>query len=205
MAGTIDSHRQIKNENRSDEVQPTLTTERLILRPLTLADAPDIQRLAGVREVAQMTLRIPHPYKTGMAQEWIQSQAAACKEGAGINFAITLRETGTLCGVIGMAIDWANVNAEMGYWLGMPYWGRGYCTEAAKAVLRYGFEVLELHRIHAAHFRHNPASGRVMQKIGMSYEGCRRQHVLKWGKFEDLEQYGILHSDGQQQNKDNPE
>ncbi|NEP60397.1 MAG: GNAT family N-acetyltransferase, partial [Symploca sp. SIO2G7] len=90
-----------------------------------------------------------------------------------------------------------NANAELGYWIGVLYWSKGYCTEAAKAVVQYGFEVIGLHRIQAAHFPHNPASGRVMQKIGMSYEGYRRQHILKWGKFEDLELYGILKSDWQ--------
>ena len=83
----------------------------------------------------------------------------------------------------------------MGYWVGAPYWGRGYCTEAARAILRYGFEELGLHRIHAQHFARNPASGRVMQKIGMVYEGRQHEHVRKWDRFEDSDLYGILASD----------
>jgi [ribosomal protein S5]-alanine N-acetyltransferase len=82
--------------------------------------------------------------------------------------------------------------AELGYWIGKPYWGHGYCTEAAQAVLRYAFSDLAPVRVHASHFTRNPASGRVMQKIGMRHEGCRRQHVKKWDKTEDLEVYGIL-------------
>ena len=77
----------------------------------------------------------------------------------------------------------------------MPYWKQGYCTEAARAVLRYGFETRGLNRIGARHLARNPASGRVMQKLGMHYEGTRRQHVLKWGVFEDIVLYAILKSE----------
>lgn len=198
MTNIIDLDRQEKNDDSCMTEQPIIQTQRLILRPFTLADAPDVQRLAGAREVAAVTLAIPHPYEDGMAQEWIKTHRAAFREGSAVNFAIALRESGVLCGAIGLGIDVANVNAELGYWIGVPYWGRGYCTEAAKAVVQYGFEVTGLHRIHSAHFKHNPASGRVMQKIGMSYEGCWRQHTFKWGKFEDVELYGILKSEWQQ-------
>ena len=77
----------------------------------------------------------------------------------------------------------------------MPYWNNGYGTEAVQAVLKYGFEVLGLNRIHAKHFKRNPASGRILQKIGMKYEGCQRQHFKKWDNFEDIELYGILRSE----------
>lgn len=179
--------------------QPTLQTQRLILRPFTLADAPDVQRLAGDRDIAATTLLIPHPYEDGMAEAWIQTHPAAFAERKAVTFAIAIRETEQLCGAMGLRIDGGNNNAELGYWIGKPYWGRGYCTEAAKAVLQYGFEVLQLHRIHASHFVQNPASGRVMQKIGMSYEGHCRQHTLKWGQYEDIKLYSILKSDWQQQ------
>jgi RimJ/RimL family protein N-acetyltransferase/ubiquinone/menaquinone biosynthesis C-methylase UbiE len=194
-------HRPARMESSRMIQQPTIQTQRLILRPFTLADAPDVQRLAGSRIIAARTLLIPHPYEDAMAEEWIATHPAAFENGIAVNFAIALRESGELCGAIGLGIDKVNHNAEMGYWIGTPYWGQGYCTEAAKAVLQYGFEVLGLHRIHAVYFSHNPASGRVMQKIGMSYEGCRRQHTLKWSKFEDIELYGILKSDWQQKNQ----
>lgn len=187
---------QLEGENHTR--QPTLQTQRLILRPFTVADAPDVQRLAGEYEIAAMTLLIPHPYEDGMAQEWIQTHAKEFEEGTAVNFALARRDSGELCGAIGLGIDKVNHNAELGYWIGKPYWGQGYCTEAAKAVLQYGFEVMGLHRIHSLHFSHNPASGRVMQKIGMSYEGFRPQHTRKWGKFMDVVMYGILKSDWQQ-------
>ncbi|MDY6781550.1 MAG: GNAT family N-acetyltransferase [Cyanobacteriota bacterium] len=176
---------------------PVLGSQRLILRPFSLADAPDVQRLAGDRDLAAMTGLIPHPYEDGMAEAWIRSHSDSFERGKGLNYAVVLRDRQWLCGAIGFGINIANINAELGYWIGKPFWGQGYCTEAAQILLRYGFTSLKLHRIHASHFVKNPASGRVMQKIGMTYEGCLRQHVWKWGQFEDVEQYGILSSEWQ--------
>jgi len=175
--------------------RPTLTTARLVLRPLTMADAPDVQRLAGEREVASTTLNIPHPYEPGMAEQWIGTHQEAYERGELVNFAIVRRADNTLMGCIGLRINQYHAHAELGYWIGVPFWSQGYCTEAARAVVHYGFEVLRLHRIHASYMTRNPASGRVMQKIGMTYEGCLRQHVQKWGVFEDLATYGILQSE----------
>jgi ribosomal-protein-alanine N-acetyltransferase len=171
---------------------PTLQTERLVLREFELEDAPDVRRLAGEPEIARMTLLIPHPYEEGMAEAWISSQRPAYEAGEHVNFAVTLRGEGTLVGSITLGLNPRDDNGELGYWIGVPYWGRGYCTEAAREVVRYGFEDLGLHRIHASHFGSNPASGRVMQKIGMSYEGTRREHYKKWGEYEDRVDYGLL-------------
>jgi|SRR5882672_11216998 len=172
--------------------RPTLETTRLILRPFTVADAPDVQRLAGDREIASTTLNVPHPYADGMAEQWISTHQAKYESGELANFAIVRRADNTLIGAIGLRINQQHTHAELGYWIGKPYWNAGYCTEAAHAVVAYGFEGLGLHRIHASHLTRNPASGRVMQKIGMYYEGCLRQHVNKWEVFEDLALYGIL-------------
>jgi [ribosomal protein S5]-alanine N-acetyltransferase len=171
---------------------PTLKTERLILRGFTLKDAPDVQRLAGEWEVARTLLSVPHPYENGVAEEWISEHASVFERGEGVNFAVVLRERGELCGSVGLLINPRDANAELGYWIGVPYWGRGYATEAAREVVRYGFEQLGLHRIYAAHFGNNPASGRVLRKIGMAYEGTRREHHRKWGEYEDRVEYGLL-------------
>jgi RimJ/RimL family protein N-acetyltransferase len=80
----------------------------------------------------------------------------------------------------------------LGYWLGVQFWGHGYATEAANEMVRYGFDTLALHRIFASHFKHNPASGRILTKIGMKHEGCQREHLRKWDQFVDSELYGIL-------------
>lgn len=174
---------------------PQLTTRRLALRGLRLGDAARIRRLAGDRAVAENTLRIPHPYEEGMAKQWIREQKERYEEGREVTFAIVPRRGKGLIGMIGLVLTEKHSRGELGYWIGKPYWSRGYATEAAEAVLRYGFETLRLHRIWAGHFGRNPASGRVLEKIGMTYEGTRRQHVLKWGKFEDLVGYGMLRTD----------
>ncbi len=174
---------------------PTLHTERLVLRPFVPEDAPEVQRLAGDRRVASTTLNIPHPYEAPMAVAWIATHGDAFATGERVSLAITLRDGGALVGAIGLGLSAAHRRGEMGYWIGVPYWGRGYCTEAAGAMLRYGFDTLHLHRIHAAHLTRNPASGRVMAKIGMRHEGRLRGHFLKWGVFEDVEKWGVLRED----------
>lgn len=184
--------------HQSIQQQPFCQTQRLVLRPFTLTDAPEVQHLAGDRDIAAMTLAIPHPYEVSAAEAWVKTHARLFADQVGVNFAVILRETEGLIGAIGLGIDPANHNAELGYWIGKPYWGQGYCTEAAQAVLHYGFVDLDLHRIYSAHFARNPASGRVMQKLGMAYEGCRRQHTLKWGEFLDVMDYAILKADWQQ-------
>jgi len=175
--------------------RPTLTTERLVLRPFSPDDAPEVQRLAGDRAIADTTLNIPHPYEDGAAEEWIATHQDVFDQGQGLTFAITLKDDGILVGAIGLRDAQPRHQAEMGYWIGKPYWNQGYCTEAARAVLHYAFEEMGLIRVHASCLSRNPASGRVMEKIGMQHEGRRRQHVKKWGVFEDLDLYGILKED----------
>ena len=172
--------------------QLTLNTERLILRPFVLTDAAAVQRLAGSRAVANTTLNIPHPYPDGAAEQWIGTHGQAFANKTGVIFAIVVRETNELCGSISLGITNQHRRAEMGYWLGVSYWNQGYTTEAARALLAYGFNTLQLHRINSHHLTRNPASGRVMQKIGMTYEGTLREHIFKGDRLEDIVCYGIL-------------
>jgi ribosomal-protein-alanine N-acetyltransferase len=173
--------------------QPILEAVRLILRPFASTDAPDVQRLAGAPEVAGTTLNLPHPYAVSDAEQWIEGQPARFASGSSVAYAITRRTDGVLLGAISlMEISARHRRAELGYWLGVPFWNQGYITEAARALVDYGFTELNLHKITAAHFTRNPASGRVMQKIGMAYEGMQRQHVCKDGVFEGEVVYGLL-------------
>jgi ribosomal-protein-alanine N-acetyltransferase len=172
--------------------QPALATSRLVMRPFTLADAPRVRELAGAVEVADTTLTIPHPYPEGAAEEWIALHGEAYARGASATFAITVRETGEMAGAIGLVIDRAHLHAELGYWVGVPYWGRGYCTEAAREVARFALGPLGMARVYACHFVRNPASGAVMRRIGMRREGSFRRHVRKWGRLEDVDYYGLL-------------
>lgn len=180
----------IANDNRIYE--PLIDTERLILRPLTQADAAVVQFLAGDKAIASTTLSIPHPYNQGQAMKWIKNIKGDIADGKSVVFAITENNNGNLLGTVGLLINKEHDRAEMGYWIGKDYWGKGYCTEAAVAVLEYGFESLGLNRIFANHFKGNGASGRVMQKIGLNYEGSRRGHIKKWGQYKDIVSYGLL-------------
>lgn len=167
---------------------PTLETERLRIRPYSETDIPELLPLIGTKEVAATTLRIVHPYTEQDAKEFLEFATEPGK----LWLAITLRGNGRQIGGVGLRIEEEHQHAELGYWLGLPYWGQGYATEAACEMLRYGFENLKLHRIFATHFKHNPASGNILKKLGMRYEGCQREHLLKWGEFVDSEMYGIL-------------
>ncbi len=172
--------------------QPILETERLVLRPFGPADAPDVQRLAGDREIADTTERIPHPYEDGMAEAWIATHTERFRKRQGCEFAIILKDTSELTGAIGLTLTMTHRRGELGYWIGRPFWGQGYCTEAGRFVIDYGFSSFDLHRIQARCMSRNLASGRVMQKLGMKHEGRLHGYMLKWGVFEDVEVYGML-------------
>lgn len=174
--------------------RPTLKTDRLILRPFAEKDAPRVEELAGAREIADTTLSIPHPYPAGAAAEWIATHAASWTEEQHADFAITDASTAELIGAIGQGINRQHEHGEMGYWIGVPYWNKGFCTESARAVLAFAFEELNLHRVFAHHLTRNPASGRVMQKIGMTFEGIHRDAIRK-DRYEDIAAYAILAED----------
>jgi [ribosomal protein S5]-alanine N-acetyltransferase len=173
--------------------QPTLTTKRLTLRPLVLEDAWDVERLAGMREIADTTLNIPHPYPVGAATRWIETHAPAWAAGTGVTYAIVETSNGKLAGVVSlMQIHREHRRAELGYWIAVDRWNKGFATEASASILDFGFQSLGLHRIESTHFVRNPASGKVMQKLGMTQEGIARDSAVKWDHFESLVRYAIL-------------
>lgn len=176
---------------------PTLRTERLLLRPFTLTDAAEVKLLAGEFEIDDTTQNIPHPYEDGMAEHWIGQHQEEVDAGKGVTFAITARNDGRLLGAISLMKIEAGHQAELGYWIGKPFWNRGFCSEAGAEILKYAFSDLGLIRVHVNHLTRNPASGRVIRKLGFSHEGSRKQHVRKWGKPEDQELYGLLKQDWQ--------
>ena len=175
---------------------PTLYTERLSLRSFTQEDAADVQRLASDPDVASTTDAIEHPYQDGAAEEWIQSCFQYFDEGERANFAITLKTDGTLIGTVQLVFRnrLPYDDAELGYWIGKPYWNCGYCTEAAKAVVAYGFREHDIESIYAYYFKRNPASGRVLEKIGMRYEEYIPRDPHRYF-FEDTICYRILKSE----------
>jgi RimJ/RimL family protein N-acetyltransferase len=176
--------------------QPDLQTKLLRLRSFTERDAHEVSRLAGDPAISQFTLDIPYPYDQKTARKWIRGLPVLNAAGTEIVYAITLREEGILIGAIGlMGIDARYQRSRIGYWIGVPYWNRGYATEALRSMLDYGFRVKGLNRIYAYYMTRNKASGRVLEKCGMRYEGTLRQHLRKSGRYEDITVHGILRED----------
>lgn len=164
-----------------------IDTERLQLTPVVLSEAREIQRLAGDEAIARNALGIPHPFHDGLAEAWINGLGAD-----DAIFAIREKRAAPLIGLIGLQRKENGDIAELSYWIGTSYWGRGYATEAASAMVAYGFEQLALDRVFATSLARNPASGRVLEKVGLTEEGVLRQHVRHWGRYEDLRFHGIL-------------
>ncbi|MDY7094782.1 MAG: GNAT family protein [Acidobacteriota bacterium] len=183
-----------------NSARPTLVTQRLLLRPFQDSDALELHRLAGERAIADTTLNVPHPYPLEAAGEWIAGHEDLWRERRQMICAVTVAGEGdedgppggALVGSAGLRLDLQHSRGELGYWIGVPYWRRGYATEAARAVLDFGFRGLGLHRIHAQVLGGNTASGRVLLKLGLRQEGHLREHYLKWGEPEDALVYGIL-------------
>lgn len=175
--------------------RPELHTPRLRLRAFEPADAADVQRLAGDAAIADTTLNVPHPYEDGMAERWIATHEPEFRSGRLYNFAITEEKTDGLLGAIGLRRLESDDIAELGYWIGVPYWNRGYCTEAAVAVIAYAFFEVDFRRVQAHHLLRNPASGRVLAKAGMRREGVARQEFRGEGRREDIVLYGIDRTD----------
>jgi len=169
-----------------------LQTKRLILRSPTLNDADRIEELASDYDIAKTTLNIPHPYPKGSAVEFINHVLDKEKEGTIKIYAVIKKELDALIGLINININPAHEHGELGYWIGKPYWGNGYGTEAARAVVDFGFTHLNLHKIFARASAQNPGSWRIMEKLGMIYEGEQRQHYIRFGKYIDIVCYGIL-------------
>jgi ribosomal-protein-alanine N-acetyltransferase len=160
----------------------------VVLRPLEPGDAPRVQLLAGEREVAETTAVIPHPYPEGAAAAWIAAQARDLASGREYTYAVTLSEDRVLVGAIGLRPT-ATEHENLGYWIGRPYWGRGYATAAARAVIALAFSFLDVDLIAASHLTRNPASGRVMAKCGM--QPLRTEYRDHRGRREEFCVRGI--------------
>jgi RimJ/RimL family protein N-acetyltransferase len=167
-------------------------TDRLILRPLELTDAPNMQRLAAHSDVAATNLNMPHPYPEGAAEAFIEAQADIAPN---ITLGMVRKSDLQWMGVIHLDVNLRHQRADFGYWIGVPYWNQGYTSEAARRLVNYCFADLGLNRVCAGYFTHNPASRRVMEKAGLTYEGTLRQHYERFGAFHDVGYCGILRSE----------
>lgn len=174
---------------------PQLETERLRLRKLLLGDAEDIFAYASDDEVTKYMIWDAHKTLED-SQGFINFTLGRYEKDDAGEWGIILKETGTLIGTIGFPRhDKKNCQAEIGYVLGRRYWGQEFMPEAVGVILQFAFTEMELNRIECCHFLPNEKSGRVMQKIGMSFEGIAREKIFAKGQFWDTKQYAILCSD----------
>ena len=175
---------------------PILETKRFILRPFVMTDTPLLQKLAGHKLIYDTTAGIPHPYPDGEAERWILANQEGFAAGTSVQLAIVLKDNDELVGSIGyFGISEVHRKAELGYWIAVDYWGKGYCTEAAAEMINWAFANLNLNRIVARHMGLNEGSGKVMRKLGMKKEGTLRQDAFKNGEFHDMEIYSVLRDD----------
>lgn len=178
-----------------------IETERLIIRRFVSNDAADVYEACNDYEVAKTTLGIPWPYTKEMAEGWITKLAQREEEGSSYEYAICLKENpNQIVGCIALTdVNPKARRAEMGYWVARKHWRKGIATEAAKAMIDFGFEKLGLHSVMARYFDINPASGRVMQKCGMTYVGTIRDHEYRFDKFYNVGYYEMLETDKREQ------
>jgi [ribosomal protein S5]-alanine N-acetyltransferase len=173
-----------------------IQTERLTLRALLPADRAPIQAAAGRREIADTMISIPHPFSSGDAERYCRARIAQSRRGRALAFGLWSRADQTFCGLLELrAIDREHALAELSFWLAVDCWGQGYMGEAITAVLRLAFQDLGLNRVYAYHMTRNPASGRLLARLGFHAEGLLRQRVRKWGVFEDVILQALLRQD----------
>ena len=171
-----------------------IRTERLVLRPPEPGDAPCIHRLIGDWQVARMTANVPHPYEADMAEDWIAKAARQLAAGEACQLAVIDPEAGGLVGGVGLDLD-DRATPILGYWIGRPYWGRGYATEAVCALVAIGFDALGAARIDATVLPANPASARVLGKLGFVRTGRVMQDAPARGARQEVDTYALSRAD----------
>ncbi|HLO47251.1 MAG TPA: GNAT family protein [Kamptonema sp.] len=174
---------------------PTLETHRLILRKMTLDDAEDLFEYASDPEVARYTIWTPHQ-SVKDSKFFLHTVVGRYKNCQLTDWGIVHKEDSKFIGTCGFT-EWSlpHNRAEIGYALSQKYWRQGYMTEAVSAVIDMGFNRMNLNRIEARCTVENIASTRVMEKVGMKFEGILRQHLFTKGKYWDIKVYSILRQD----------
>lgn len=169
-----------------------LETDRLILRAVEEDDVPDLYPIMNDPEVTE-NLLLPYPYPEERVTQWVLSGRDALQRAERYEIAVVPKDVGHAIGVCSLyRVSWEHMSAELVYWIGKEYWGKGYITEAARRVLEYGFKELGLERICVGCFARNAASQRVIEKLGFKPEGLSRGEYKKGDERFDTLHYGML-------------
>ena len=173
-----------------------MNSARLLLDSLSEADVASLVELAGDPAIADTTISVPHPLDERVAHEWLAGLAQTMALGSAEHFAIREASGAPLVGMVSLrGIDREHEEVEVSFWIGRPFWRRGYATEAACAVVDHAFDVLGLNRLVAHHMVRNPSSGHVLARLGFRQEGLLRERVKKWGVYEDVVLMSLLRRD----------
>ena len=171
---------------------PDLSTERLLLRRMTVGDCYDMYEYAHNPSVTKYLTWSPHP-DLEYTKEYLQYISNHYQLGDFYDWAVILRSENKMIGTCGFTrFHTAHNGAEIGYVLNPAYWGRGIACEAVREVIRFGFCELGLHRIEAKYMEGNEASRRVMEKVGMSFEGVRKDEMLIKGCYRNIGVCAVL-------------
>ncbi len=171
---------------------PVIDTERLTLRSMRVADAPDMYAYACRPSVTEYLTWTPHE-SIEHTREYLEYIGQRYRTGDFYDWAVICRADGHMIGTCGFtSINCQSESGEIGYVLNPAYHGQGYATEAVRAVMRFGFDELELHRIEAHYIEGNDASRRLMERVGMSFEGYARESMKIKGKFRTIGTCAIL-------------
>ncbi|MEO9789893.1 MAG: GNAT family N-acetyltransferase [Aurantimonas coralicida] len=154
----------------------TIETRRLLLRPLTMDDAGALAKLINDREIARMLARVPHPYGLADARAFISDHAPETV------FALCLKDVGDLVGCCSLKPESVPGRFDIGYWVGRRFWGKGLATEAAQAVIDYGFVALKADAIAVDCRVVNEASRRVIRKCGFHFTGSGLIDTISSGR-----------------------
>ncbi len=174
-----------------------IETDRLIIRPFKKSDYRLVAEACNDYEVAKMTLGIPVPYTEQDAKNFIDYTLESIKLGKTYELAIAFKDKpNEVVGCMALVnVSTKANNAELAYWIARKHWGKGIATEGAKAIIDFAFNTLNMHSIYARYFDINPASGRVMEKCGMTYVGIMREHKFRFDKYYNVVHYELLNSD----------
>jgi len=164
--------------------------EKVTLEPIGPRHAEDVQRLASHPDVVATT-NLPEPYPENGAEKWIEYVLPRQEAGDEYAFAI-LNEDGTLVGVSGL-VDVENEVAELGFWIGKPYWNHGYATAAGRKTLRFAFEEIGVSRVFGRPLKRNSPSRRVVAKLGFEFKQIEAHENPKWAETDKFARYEIDH------------
>jgi RimJ/RimL family protein N-acetyltransferase len=167
-----------------------IDTDRLVLRSPIAGDAPEISRLLGNWQVAHWLVRVPFPYRTEHAELWIKRSAEERAAGQGWPFLMVLAGSNKIVGSMDLSLESDDRTGTLGYWLGEDYWGQGLATEAARAVIRFAFEIAQLDQVNASALPDNARSMRVLEKAGLAHVERRYEDTVERGRV-DIEFFAL--------------